>query len=90
MYCRLRIEIVDRSPIRLRRCRSRLAVAQVRLSGEQVVQGCPHGVVVQVGVVEWEVRGVCQASPSGGKATYRRPGPTCRRAWAFTRASAAS
>jgi hypothetical protein len=53
--------------IGLRRCRVRLAVAQVRLSGEQVVQGCLHGVVVQVGVVEREVRGVCQASPSGGK-----------------------
>ena len=76
--------------IGLRRCRFRLAVAQVRLSGEQVVQGCLHGVVVQVGVVEREVRGVCQASPSGGRGDVQTPRPTCRRAWAFTRASAAS
>jgi hypothetical protein len=57
----------------LRRCRVRLAVAQVRLSGEQVVQGCLHGVVVQVGVVEREVCGVCQASPSGGKGDVQTP-----------------
>ena len=45
----------------------------MRLSGEQVVQGCLHGVVVQVGVVEREVRGVCQASPSGGKGDVQTP-----------------
>ena len=56
----------SRSAIRLRRCTFRLAVAQVRLSGEQVLQGCLHG-VVQVGLVERAVRGVCQASPRGGK-----------------------
>ena len=75
--------------IRLRRCRFRLAVAQVRLSGEQVVQGCLHGVVVQVGVVEREVRGVCQASRSGGEGDVQTLA-TCRRAGAFTQASAAS
>src|SRR5680860_1667151 len=70
-------------------CVFRLAVAQVRLSGEQVVQGCLHGVVVQVGVVERAVRGVCQASRSGGEGDVQTLA-TWRRAGAFTRASAAS
>ena len=45
----------------------------MRLSGEQVVQGCLHGVVIQVGVVEREVRGVCQVSPNGGKGDVQTP-----------------
>jgi len=60
------------NPIGLRRCRFRLAVAQVRLSGEQVVQGCLHGVVVQVGVVEREVRGSARRPPAEVRATCRR------------------
>ena len=67
------LNLRGRKRIRLRRCRVRLAVAQVRLSGEQVVQGCLHGGVVQVGVVEREVRWVCQASPSRGEGDVQTP-----------------
>ena len=56
----------------MRRCRFRLAVAQVRLSGEQVVQGCLHG------VVEREVRGVCQASRTGGEGDVQTLGQRVR------------
>jgi hypothetical protein len=58
----------------------------VRLSGEQVVQGCLHG-VVQVGVVEREVGGVCQASRSGGEGDVQTSSAL---GLAFARASAAS
>jgi len=45
----------------------------VRLSGKQVVRGSLHGVAVRVGVVQREVRGVCQTSSSGGEGDLQTP-----------------